>query len=150
MKKIVAFFFIISSIQFGFAQMEEHEVKWENSFSKTQELANNEDKKILIFFTGSDWCSACKALEEDVINTEKFKNLTKNTLLYKADFPRAKDLVPEEQQKENIDLKEKYGINSFPVIVITDGKGRMIAKKKSYSLIRESSYHFMFLEKFLN
>ncbi len=149
MNKIVAFFFIISSIHFGFAQTEEHEVKWENSFSETQELAKNEDKKILIFFTGSDWCSSCRALEEDVVNTEKFKNLSKNAILYKADFPRAKDLIPENQQRDNDQLKNKYGVYSYPTIVITNKYGAMIAKKKSYSLIRDPEYHFIFLEKYL-
>ncbi len=125
------------------------QIKWENNFSAAKELAGKEDKKILIFFTGSDWCSSCKALEEDVINTEKFKNLSKNTILYKADFPRAKDLIPEEQQKENERLKNEYGVYSYPTIVIIDKYGSMFAKKKSYNLIREPMYHFMFLEKYL-
>lgn len=119
---------------------------WEESFYKAQKKAKKQGKKILLFFTGSDWCGPCKALEEDVLHTNKFKELTKNTILYKADFPRATDLVSKKQQKENNKLKRKYHISSYPVIVIINQYGHIIAQKKSYSLMRDPSYHFSFLE----
>ncbi len=149
MKKIGVLLLFLSMFQLGFAQTEEIVIKWENSFSETKKKAQKENKKILIFFTGSDWCTFCKALEEDVINSEKFKEFSKNTVFYKADFPRAKDLVSKEQQEENDELKNKYYISTYPVFVIADKNGQMIAKKKSYNLMRDPEYHFMFLEKYL-
>ncbi len=172
MKKIGLLVLFLSVFQLGFAQIEEEVdmgeeenveaieeqneevenevvIKWEKSFAETKQKALKENKKILIFFTGSDWCSFCKALEEDVVNSDKFKEFSKSAVFYKADFPRAKDLVSKEQQKENKELKDKYYISTYPVFVIADKNGQMIAKKKSYNLMRDPEYHFMFLEKYL-
>lgn len=145
MKNTLLIALIIAWFQFTNAQ-ETITIDWKDSFSKAQKMAKKQNKKILLFFTGSDWCSPCKSLEEDVLQTDRFKKLTKNTILYKADFPRAIDLVSKKQKKENSTLKEKYHISSYPVIIIIDKHGHVIAEKKSYNLMRDPSYHFAFLE----
>lgn len=145
MKNKLLIVLMLALFQFTNAQ-ETANIHWENSFSKALKIAKKQNKKILIFFTGSDWCSSCKALEEDVLHTKKFEQLAQNTILYKADFPRATDLVSKKQQKENSKLKNKYYINSYPVIIIINKHGHIIAQKKSYSLMRDPSYHFSFLK----
>lgn len=150
MKNTLLILFVAIWFQFSNAQVEAESI-WKEDYSEVQKIAKNENKKILVFFTGSDWCTYCKALEADVFETEKFNEFTKNTVLYKADFPRAKDIVSKKQQKDNLQLKKKYNKEeSYPVIVILDKNGKLVAKKKSYNLMRDASYHFTFLKENLN
>ena len=123
------------------------EVNWTEDFSEAISLSKSTNKPILVFFTGSDWCSPCKMLVADVFETNKFRALSeKEFILYKADFPRNKNLVSTSQSKENSKLKDKYRISSFPTIVIINEKGKELGLLKGYNLMREASYHYAFFE----
>ncbi|MDV7187108.1 thioredoxin family protein [Lutibacter sp. TH_r2] len=119
---------------------------WEQSFKKAEKISKKKNKPILIFFTGSDWCGPCKMLVEDFFNTSKFGQLSDKFVLYEADFPRSTDLVTKEQQAYNKQLQSKYKIHSYPTIVVVGSNGNEISRKKGYNLMRDSSYHFSFIE----
>jgi thioredoxin-related protein len=125
----------------------EEKVNWEHSFESAKAIAKTENKTVLIFFTGSDWCGPCKNLVEDFFTSDKFKEIAdKEFVLYEADFPRNKGLVSKSQKKDNSRLSNKYGINSYPTIVIIDEKEKVLGKMKGYNLMRETSYHYSFLD----
>ena len=42
-----------------------------------QKIAQQEDKDILVNFTGSDWCSWCVRLSREVFETSECKNFLK-------------------------------------------------------------------------
>lgn len=127
------------------------DIIWEQNFSKAERLSKSKDKPLLIFFTGSDWCGPCKMLVSDVFETDKFKNeVKKDFILYEADFPRNKDLITDSQRDTNYNLKEKYGVNSYPTIVIINKKGKELGKLKGYNLMRDTSYHYAFFENTLD
>lgn len=150
MKNKLFILLIFSLFQFSYAQTET-EIYWEKSYEQARKKAKEEKKKILIFFTGSDWCTYCKALKKDVLETPKFRELVRNTILYKADFPRAKDLVTKEQQRDNKKLRKKFNRKEkYPMLVILNKKGKLIAQKESYNLMGDPSYHFDFLMNNLN
>lgn len=159
MKKIiVACFFTLAFSFFTSAQdrVEEstsshNQLNWEGSFKKAQKLAKAQEKPLLIFFTGSDWCGPCKMLVTDFFDSEKFKEIAaEEFILYEADKPRNNDLITEAQKEDNAKLRTKYKVNSYPTIIILDSKGNEIGRKKSYNLMRDTSYHYQFLEETLN
>ena len=86
----------------------------------------------------------------DFFESEKFKKIADaEFILYEADFPRNKDLVSDSQNKDNVLLKQKYKVSSFPTIIIIDVKGKVLGKKKGYNLMRDTSYHYSFIESVL-
>ena len=50
-----------------------HAQQWEVSFEKSQLKALKENKKVLLVFSGSDWCIPCIRLEDKVWNSTVFK-----------------------------------------------------------------------------
>jgi thioredoxin-related protein len=97
-----------------------------------QEDAREQNKPLLLVFSGSDWCRPCILFDQNVLQTEEFKALLANKLLfYKADLPRNKKLLSKEQRVENEQLAEKYNQQgAFPMLVLFNAQGEVIKSKK--------------------
>ncbi len=119
-------------------------VQWENSLEEAISKSSNEDKPILIYFTGSDWCGPCIQLDEKLFHTEKFTKYAKeNLVLYMADFPRNRDLVTAENRKINKQLSKKYNQSSFPTLLFINYKGEVLGRKNGAYM---PEYYFPFFE----
>jgi len=93
--------------------------------------AKQEHKKVLFFFSGSDWCSPCVKFKKTFIDNEDFKTFaTSNLIVFNADFPRLKkNALSKEQTSENEKLAEKYNPNGlFPLIIVFNENGEIIQK----------------------
>jgi len=149
MKKIILSLLFVVGFSF-LSVAQNHVVKWQEDYDKAVKKAKEQHKPILIFFTGSDWCGPCKMLVEDFFESEKFKNIADESfVVYEANFPRNKDLITQKQRKNNYYLSTMYGVNSYPTIIIIDENGNELGRKKSYNLMRDTSYHFQFLKNIL-
>jgi len=135
------------SIGYANSQNQNHaSLKWQDNYSKAQKIAKNQQKELLVFFTGSDWCGPCKMLVEDFFESNEFKEVAdENLVLYEADFPRDRELITNAQREMNEKLGSKYGVNSYPTVIVFDSKGKEIARRKSYNLMRDPSYYFEFI-----
>lgn len=126
MKKLIALFLLVSS--FGFAQQTE-------TFVQKLNQAKSEHKKVLLYFSGSDWCAPCIKFKKFIVNTEEFQNYaTSNLIIYNADFPRlSKNKLAKEVEKENDGLAEKYNTKGqFPLILLLDENGVVLKKWEEY------------------
>lgn len=157
MRKIIIYC-LITIISIGYVNAQDstedisHTIQWEHDFKKAQKLSKSTKKPLLIFFTGSDWCGPCKKLVSDFFESEEFSTIAdKDLILYEADFPRNKDLVSDSQKKDNQQLEKKYNTSqSYPLIVVIDEKGKELGRKSGYNfLMRDTSYHFQFLQEVL-
>ncbi len=84
--------------------------------------AVKEDKELLFFFTGSDWCPPCKKLDQEVFSEKEFMfEVSKHYVLVKFDFPKQTEQDPE-IAKQNQEYAEKYGVAEFPTLVLADNK----------------------------
>ena len=102
---------------------------WSSDYAASKEQAAEANKDLLIDFTGSDWCSWCIKLNKEVFSHEPFKEGVKDTfVLVEVDSPRDKSKLSEETQKQNAELGEKYAVQGYPTILLTDAKGRPYAK----------------------
>jgi thioredoxin-related protein len=147
-KRIFSLLFIVGFSTAIVAQ--KHEVNWEKDYDKAVKIAKKQNKPILIFFTGSDWCGPCKMLVADFFESKKFEKITKeNFVIYEADFPRNQDLITQKQRKKNYFLSRMYDVNSYPTVVVIDKDGKELGRKKSYNMMRDASYHFKFLKDIL-
>jgi len=124
MKKIaLGIILFVSTV--GFAQ------DWQTDFESAKKLATDQDKNIIIVFSGSDWCAPCIKLDKNIWQSDAFKNQSANDwILLKADFPRKKaNELSKDQTAHNRKLAEKYNIEgSFPLVVLVDKNGKVLGK----------------------
>jgi thioredoxin-related protein len=109
----------------GFAQ------DWQTDLEAAKKLATDQDKNIIIVFSGSDWCAPCIKLDKNIWQSDAFKNQSANDwILLKADFPRKKaNELSKDQTAHNRKLAEKYNIEgSFPLVVLVDKNGKVQGK----------------------
>ena len=97
---------------------------WLTDYELAKKQATEENKTILMDFTGSDWCGWCIRLHEEVFSLPEFKDYAKeNLVLLELDFPRGKRLSPD-LVAQNEKLQEEFKVQGFPTIVLLDGEGR--------------------------
>ena len=103
---------------------------WETSLITAEQKASEENRNILLVFSGSDWCIPCMKLEKNIWESKEFINdSNQHFVLLHADFPKRKsNALSKEQQKQNDKLAEMYNKNGlFPLVAILDKSGKMIA-----------------------
>jgi thioredoxin-related protein len=108
---------------FGYSQ------NWKTNFQEAKNEAMEQNKNILLVFSGSDWCAPCIKLDKDVWKSEAFKTEAKKCwVIYKADFPKKKaNQLPVELVENNNKLAEKYNKNgSFPLVILLDKTGKVL------------------------
>jgi protein disulfide-isomerase len=95
---------------------------------KAMKLSAKTGKPILADFSGSDWCGWCMKLDREVFSQKIFKDFAKdNLILVLLDFPRSK-VIPANVKKQNRALAAKYGIRSYPTVLLLDSKGKVLLK----------------------
>lgn len=102
---------------------------WLSDFETAKEIADQENKPIILSFQGSDWCAPCMKLEKEIWSTEEFKlHSGTHYILLKADFPkRSKNSLDPVQQEKNKQLAERYNKNGyFPFVVVLDKSGKVL------------------------
>jgi len=81
-----------------------------------------------LLFTGSDWCVWCKRLNKEFLQQDRFKELAKSKFIaVYLDFP-AKKPMPEKLKEQNEQLREKFEIPGYPMLVVLSPKGDVIEK----------------------
>src|SRR5438132_10051707 len=104
------------------------EPKWLTDVPKAQAEAKTEHKLVMLDFTGSDWCGWCIRLHKEVFSKPEFAEYAKkNLVLVEVDFPRKKQLAPE-QKKANDALGAKYQIEGYPTLIVLDGNGKKVGE----------------------
>ena len=107
--------------------------EWLTDLAKAQAKAKQENKAVLMDFTGSDWCPPCKALHKNVLSTEAFAEYAKkNLVLMEVDFPKGK-AQPEELKQANKKLAQKYGIEGYPTMILLSSEGKELKRSVGYS-----------------
>lgn len=102
-----------------------------NTLQQSLSKAKEEHKKVLFFFSGSDWCSPCVKFKRNYIENPAFKEFaSKNLIVFNADFPKLKkNALSAEQLAENEKLADQYNPKGlFPFILLFNENGTMIKK----------------------
>ena len=123
-KIILGFIFIfLSAIVFA------NNTAWGKNYETVIADAKKNNRPILIFFSGSDWCKSCIKLKTNVLYTDVFTNKASEKFnLYKADLPYRTKL-DKQVKKTNEALAEKYNKKGdFPHIAIINIEGKILAE----------------------
>jgi len=106
---------------------------WLTDFEAAKARAKAEKKRLLLDFTGSDWCPPCKALHNGVFVKPEFLDYAKdNLVLVMIDFPESKP-QSETQKRLNQELSELFKVEGFPTVIVLDADGRELKREVGYS-----------------
>jgi len=107
---------------------------WQSDYGKALATAKSENKKVLLDFTGSDWCGPCIEFRKRVLSQPEFRAYAdKNLVLVEIDYPQRKK-QSDELKKQNEKLSKQYGIDEkgFPTIVLLDPNGKVMREFTGY------------------
>ena len=92
------------------------ELKWHTDLKEAINISMTENKPLLLFFTGSDWCGWCIRLQKEVFVKSEFKNLAnKNVILVELDFPR-RTIQEADIAKQNRELAQMFQVRGYPTV----------------------------------
>ncbi len=109
---------------FGLIQADQNStsIRWFTNYDEGMRQARTSSKPVLILFTGSDWCTWCKKLEQEVLDRPEFAASAGDKFVFiKIDFPMNKKL-PADQTARNKQLQKEYGVSGFPTLVMLDSQ----------------------------
>ena len=105
---------------------------WLTSYEDALAAAERSGRPILTVFTGSDWCVHCHTLEEKVLKTETFGRWAEEkVVLLLIDLPQQGISQEERQARSRVCIK--YGVRSFPSVVLIGPDGGRIAGQTGYT-----------------
>lgn len=121
---------------------------WLTDYANAQEVAKRTNSNILMYFTGSDWCSPCKALKKDLFDTHQFKEVAKDYVLLYVDLPRKKELLSAEEMKQNKALLSQWNKKGiFPLISLVNTEEKEVASLSGYGSKVDVEKYLDFLKK---
>ncbi len=113
--KLSIIFLFLSGVLFASPQVTK-------DYLKGRDLAQGHDLPLALVFTGSDWSERSKILIEEI-----FKKLPSELIFVQVDFPEI-NTQSEATLTQNRVLKEKYGVENFPTIVLLNSKEEEISR----------------------
>lgn len=103
---------------------------WHYETAKVRAAAEN--KELLIYFTGSDWCPNSRRLDAEILDQEAFQTLVQRFfVLVKLDYPQYKEQKAE-IRAQNAELQReffsKFRLSGYPTIYLADARGEPYAR----------------------
>ncbi len=115
-------------------------LQWMDNYQQAAAKAKSENKPMVLFFQGSDWCGPCKALKQNILSKSDFDQKVGNKFIWvQVDFPQGKKLAPD-VAKQNDDLKRKYGVSGLPTLIVLNPQGQEIGRMSGGSQDTPSVY----------
>jgi thioredoxin-related protein len=139
-KFLVLSLFLLFIAAPGFSQ------EWMLDYDSAMAKAKVEEKPVLVFFTGSDWCRPCMMIKDNVYSTDAFKEFaSENLILVMADFPkRPQNKLSPDQEQKNKALAQVFRPRGFPTSVLVNTEGQELNRWVGYDRSGAEGY----IEKF--
>jgi len=99
-----------------FAQEGGASPEWNTNLVKAVDEAITQEKPLLMFFTGSDWCGWCKRLQAEAFEQPEFKKWAdEKVVLMELDYPRR---TPQDEaiKEQNMNILRMFGVRGYPTI----------------------------------
>ena len=109
----------------NYLDYKEYSANWLTDFSSAKAKAEDEEKPILINFTGSNWCAGCIRLDKEIFSKPVFITYAnEHLILLKVDFPMG---VQQEESlvNQNNFLYDLYDIEGLPTVVLVGSEGEI-------------------------
>ena len=109
--------------------------EWSPDLASAKKQAHDENKMILLNFSGSDWCGPCIRLHREILSSEAFEAYANDHLvLLNADFPRLKkNQLSKEKQAQNDALADAYNKKgTFPLTLLLSADGKVLKQWEGF------------------
>lgn len=129
MKKFVLSLIVLTALLIGCGKSgAKDNLDWETNLETALQKAKQENKAVLVNFTGSDWCIWCQRLSNEVFSKSEFENFAEEKLiLVKIDFPQNIEQSAETKMYNN-QLAQRFGVEGFPTIFLLKSNGSVALK----------------------
>jgi protein disulfide-isomerase len=122
---------VASHVAFSAASMAA-ESGWLTDYEAAKKQAKEQNRPILINFTGTDWCGWCIKIEKEIFSKDEFKAYAKeNLVLMEVDFPEKKK-QSDEVKAQNKVLDKEFKIEGYPTIFLIDAEGKKLSEDIGY------------------
>lgn len=99
---------------------------WHTDLTVALKEAKQEQKLVLVDFTGSDWCTACIKLRKTVLDTTDFRQYAADYFVFmEVDLPQRKSIDPGLLAR-NKALAKRYTVSGYPSIVVLNTEGEVV------------------------
>ncbi len=132
MKRLIARLYLSCLISWTAWSVSAADLTWFTDLAKAQAQAKSEQKTVLLYFHGSDWCPTCVEFQQQVIQTPEFIHYARQALvLVDVDFP---DKVKQAAtlKRANLALQARYNIAGYPTLVLVDEAGKTLFQEVDY------------------
>lgn len=136
MKRFLAIFtFLFIWVNSSFSQ--QSSLNWFTNYTTAIAAAVKENKAVLLFFHGSNWCPPCIKMQRDVFSDSSFIDFAATKLIFlDVDFP-SKPPLTAAQLKHNQAVKKQFGLpddftQGYPQVIIIDASGNLLYQEKGY------------------
>jgi len=128
-KRVGLILFALSLYTSAFAQ---DRPVWLEHYEVAKKQAAEQNKELLIYFTGSDWCPGCQRLDKEILNQAAFLTPAQHIfVLVKLDYPQTKE-QPNEIKAQNAKLQaeflNKHKLSGYPTIYLANAQGEPYAR----------------------
>lgn len=110
------FFTLLMAVLISANGLSQENLTWHTDMNKAFDIAAKENKTLMLFFTGSDWCGWCIRLQNEVLKTTDFEEWAKDKLvLVELDFPRK---TPQDKniQIQNHQMQQMFKVQGYPTV----------------------------------
>ncbi len=95
--------------------------------------AKRTKRKVLLHFTGSDWCYYCKMLDQEVLSRSDFRQFAEaNYITVTLDFPHETPIAPEVKQ-QNQELAQKFSVTGYPTLLVLNSDEKELGRLSGYN-----------------
>ena len=103
-------------ITFASVSFSQEKLVWHEDLNEAVAISQKENKPLMLFFTGSDWCGWCIRLQKEVFFKPEFtKWANENVVLVELDYPRKK-AQSKELKAQNSQLQQQFQVRGYPTI----------------------------------
>ena len=105
--------------------------EWLTNYDEAIAESTRSGKPVFVLFTGSDWCPHCRTLEDRVFATSEFQSWSdEHVVLLMLDLPESGISPAVRSERSRICIK--YGVRTFPSVLVIDSYGEKILEEKGY------------------
>jgi len=133
---VILFFLTFSSLSIIKAEGNSNEIEFKTNLEEAFSLAKQNNKHVLVYFSGSDWCRPCMQLQLEVFESDEFVTFSKsNLIVVRLDFPaKEKNKLSDEQTAYNKKLAERLNKKGvFPYMILFDSAQKQLDEFSGYS-----------------
>lgn len=104
------------------------ELPWTEDYGAAVATAKAQNRRVLIYFTGSDWSAWSIRMDREILSTPEFAAYAQaNLVLVQIDFPKKRTINPR-QKRENFRLLKFFGVEHYPTVVVLDADGKVLGR----------------------